>query len=107
MKEADHARFDTTASKWQGFGGVRRRACNPTGISGGDGPPAPASAQENAKWFVLRDDKTNDCWTERLIEINGDYRYAFAQKASKPLDSEAKAMKREKELEQRGTCNKT
>lgn len=64
-------------------------------------------AQENPKWFVLRHDQTGDCWTALLIEVNGDYRHEFAQKAGGPYATKADALKREKDLEQKGTCNKT
>ena len=70
-------------------------------------PFASAIAQENAKWFVLRHDQSGDCWTGLLIEINGAYQHAFAQKAGGPYDTKAEALKREKELEQNGSCNKT
>lgn len=67
----------------------------------------PAQAAEDAKWFVLRHDQTGDCWTALLIEINGDYRHEFAQKAGGPYDTKAEALRREKDLEQKGTCNRT
>ena len=69
-------------------------------------PLGSASAQENAKWFVLRHDQTGNCWTALLIEVDGDYRHEFAQKAGGPYDTKAEALKREKDLEASGTCNK-
>ena len=56
---------------------------------------------------MLRHDQTGDCWTALLIEINGAYRHEFAQTAGGPYNTKAQALKREKELEQNGTCNKT
>jgi hypothetical protein len=70
-------------------------------------PFAPAIAQESPKWFVLRHDQSGDCWMGLLIEINGAYQHAFAQKAGGPYDTKAQALKREKELEQNGSCTKT
>jgi hypothetical protein len=69
-------------------------------------PFAPAQAKEDAKWFVLRHDQTRDCWTGLLIQIGGNYRHEFAQKAGGPFETKAQALKREKELEQDGTCKK-
>lgn|GEM_PF-3777755 len=67
---------------------------------------SPVMAQESPKWFVLRHDKTGNCWAGMLVLINGDYRHAFAQKAGGPYDSKAQALKREKELELKGDCSK-
>jgi len=49
----------------------------------------PASASENAKWFVLRHDNPESCWVGLLISIDGSYRHAFAQKAGGPYDTKA------------------
>lgn len=64
-----------------------------------------ANSQEDAKWFVLRHDQTGDCWTALLIEVDGEYAHAFAQKASGPYSTKSEALKREKELEKEGNCN--
>ncbi len=68
---------------------------------------SPAMAQKSAKWFVLRDHQTGTCWTALLIWIDGDFRRASAQKAGGPYDSEAEALKREKDLETKGVCTKS
>ena len=64
----------------------------------------PASANEDAKWFVLRYENPVSCWPALLISINGSYRHAFAQKAGGPYDTKAEALKREKELVIKGDC---
>jgi hypothetical protein len=69
-------------------------------------PISPSSAQEDAKWFVLRHDQTGNCWTALLIEIQGSYRHAFAQKAGGPYETKLEARKREEQLEKEGTCSK-
>lgn len=69
-------------------------------------PISPLSAQEDAKWFVLRHDETGNCWAALLIEIQGSYRHEFAQKAGGPYETKAEARKREEELEKEGVCSK-
>lgn len=65
-----------------------------------------ASAQEDAKWFVLRHDTTGNCWTALLMRIEGSYRHAFAQTAAGPYETKREAREREEQLEQEGTCSK-
>jgi hypothetical protein len=67
---------------------------------------SPAMAQESAKWFVLRHDKTGNCWTALLISIGGDYRHEFAQKAGGPYENKLEARKSEEKLEKQGDCSK-
>jgi hypothetical protein len=69
-------------------------------------PISSSSAQEDAKWFVLRHDETGNCWTAVLIEIQGSYRHEFAQKAGGPYETKSEARKREEELEKEGVCSK-
>jgi len=64
----------------------------------------PALANENAKWFVLRSENPVSCRPALLISINGDYRFAYAQKAGGPYETKAEALKREKELVIKGNC---
>ena len=65
----------------------------------------PVKAQnENAKWFVLRQETTSYCWTGLLIEMNGEYAHSFALLAGGPYDTKQEALNREKELEREGTC---
>ena len=75
-------------------------------------PLSPASADtkqkattEQPQWFLLRHDKTGDCWPALLISVNGQYQHAFAQKAGGPYDSREKAQDREAEMVQQGVCN--
>ncbi len=64
-----------------------------------------ASAQtDDAKWFVLRQETTNYCWTALLISVNGEYAHSFANIASKAYDKKSEALAREKELERDGSC---
>ncbi|MCB1529128.1 MAG: hypothetical protein KDJ45_15710 [Hyphomicrobiaceae bacterium] len=65
---------------------------------------ASAQADENAKWFVVRHHTTSDCWTAKLIEVNGEYVHAFAQLAGGPYDSKQQAQEREAALVKDGTC---
>ncbi len=69
-------------------------------------PISSSSAQEDAKWFVLRHDETGNCWTALLIEIQGSYRHEFAQKAGGPYETKSEARKREEQLEKEGACSK-
>ena len=59
---------------------------------------------EVARWFVLRQETTNACWTALLISVNGEYAHSFANIASKAYDKKSEALAREKELERDGTC---
>ena len=59
---------------------------------------------EDANWFVLRQETTNACWTALLISVNGEYAHSFANIASKPFDTKSEALAREKELEADGSC---
>lgn len=65
---------------------------------------ATTSAQEQPKWFVLRDHQLGSCWTALLIKIDGNYRHGFAQTAGGPYDSEEQALDRRKALQEAGTC---
>ena len=77
------------------------------GISLSTGFPIRSSlAQENAKWFVLRHDQTGSCWTALLIEIQGSYRHAFAQKAGGPYETESEARMRLIQHEKENICSK-
>ena len=69
-------------------------------------PSIPALAQEQAKWFVLRNHEVGNCWTAILIRIDGQYINTFAQKAGGPYDTEEEALQRQKALEDQGTCQK-
>ena len=69
-------------------------------------PFVPVSAQEQAKWFVLRNHQVGNCWTAVLIRIDGQYINTFAQKAGGPYDTEEQALQRQKALEDQGTCQK-
>ena len=69
-------------------------------------PSVPALAQEQAKWFVLRNHEVGNCWTAVLVRIDGQYINTFAQKAGGPYDTEEQALQRQKVLEDQGTCQK-
>jgi hypothetical protein len=69
-------------------------------------PSIPALAQEQAKWFVLRNHEVGNCWTAVLIRIDGQYINTFAQKAGGPYDTEEEALQRQRALEDQGTCQK-
>lgn len=68
-------------------------------------PLTPASALEDAKWFVLRHDRTGDCWAEQVAEIDGAYQRSDAQNAGGPYDTQEQAQAREKALEAIEACN--
>lgn len=61
-------------------------------------------AQEQAKWFVLRDQQIGTCWAALLVKIDGSYRHGFARTAGGPYDTEEEALEREKALQETGTC---
>lgn len=65
---------------------------------------APASADQSAKWFVLRHHTTGDCWTAKLVRVDGEFAHAFAQTAGGPYDTKKNARAREDELVRRGVC---
>ena len=64
----------------------------------------PAAAQDQAKWFVLRDHEISSCWTQLLIRVGGEYRHGFAQTAGGPYNTQEEALAREKALHETGTC---
>ncbi len=59
---------------------------------------AATAAQEDAKWFVLRDHQIGSCWSALLVKVDGSYRHAFLQVAGGPYDTEAQALERKKAL---------
>jgi hypothetical protein len=63
-----------------------------------------SAAEEQPKWFLLRENQIATCWTALLIKIDGAYRHDFAQTAGGPYDTEELALERRKALEQTGTC---
>jgi hypothetical protein len=63
-----------------------------------------ALAQEEPKWFVLRDHQIAACWPELLIKVSGAYRHGFAQTAGGPYDTEQQAVERLKTLQSAGVC---
>lgn len=65
---------------------------------------APASADESAKWFVVRHHTTGDCWTAKLVRVDGEFVHAFAQTAGGPYDTKKEARAREDELVRKGVC---
>jgi hypothetical protein len=67
---------------------------------------APSSAEEASKWFVLRNHEVGNCWTATLIRIDGQYINTFEQKAGGPYETQARALDRQKSLENEGTCNR-
>ena len=64
----------------------------------------PAFAQEQAKWFVLRNHEVESCWTATLIRIDGQYINTFEQRAGGPYDTEEEALGRLRALEGQGIC---
>lgn len=64
----------------------------------------PVSANEGAKWFVVRHHTTGACWTAMLIRVDGEYAHGFAQIAGGPYDTKKEAMTREEALEKEGVC---
>ena len=61
-------------------------------------------AQEQPKWFVLRDHEIGTCWPALLVKIDGSYRHGFATTAGGPYDTEEQAAERRKALQETGTC---
>jgi hypothetical protein len=49
---------------------------------------------QNAKWFVLRDDTTGSCWAGLLLSVNGEYTHSFAQLAGGPYKTKEEALVR-------------
>lgn len=59
---------------------------------------------EAAKWFVLRGATTGDCWTAKLIVMNGQYASGSARIAGGPYATEAEAEARIQALKDAATC---
>jgi hypothetical protein len=68
--------------------------------------PHAVAQQEDAKWFVLRQETTGYCWMALLIGVNGEYVHSFAKIASKPFGTKGDALAREQDLEKSGSCAK-
>ncbi len=66
---------------------------------------ATSLAQEQPKWFVLRDHLIGSCWTALVVKFDGSYRHGFAQTAGGPYDTEEQALQRRKALQESGTCD--
>ena len=64
-----------------------------------------APAQEQAKWFLLRDHQLGTCWVALLVKIDGAYAHGFAQRAGGPYDTQEQAAERRKALQETGTCS--
>jgi hypothetical protein len=64
---------------------------------------APAHA-EQAKWFVIREETTSNCWTALLIQVDGKYVHGSANLAGGPFETKEQALAREQELEKNGSC---
>jgi len=62
------------------------------------------AAGTDAKWFVLRREGGDGCWTARLISLNGQYASGTALKAGGPFDTEAEAEQRMADLTTAGVC---
>ena len=54
----------------------------------------------------LRNHEVGNCWTSTLIRIDGQYINTFEQKAGGPYETQARALDRQKSLENEGTCNR-
>ncbi len=63
-----------------------------------------AAAESGMGWFVLRDRTSGDCWTGRLISINGQYATGKDQIAGGPFASEEEAEAHRETLVERSTC---
>lgn len=76
-------------------------------IAGAQATAAPSSARsgaDEAKWFVLHEHRTPDCWTGKLIRIGGAYAPGSALIAGGPYKSKAAAQTRMAALRASGTC---
>jgi hypothetical protein len=69
-------------------------------------PLSAATAQEQPKWFVLRDHQIGSCWTQLLIKVAGEYRHSYAQTAGGPYDTREQAFARKEALQETGTCQR-
>jgi len=76
-------------------------------VAGAQAAAAPSSADSNsetAKWFVLHEHRTANCWTGKLIRIGGAYAPGSALIAGGPFESKAAAQSRLAALQESGTC---
>ena len=62
------------------------------------------AAQEQPKWFVLRDHEIGTCWPALLVKVGGTYRHGFAQTAGGPYETQEQAVERRNALQASGTC---
>jgi hypothetical protein len=66
-----------------------------------------ASAQEQPKWFVLRDQQTGYCRTAFLAKIANYYPHGFSGVAGGPYDTEQQALDRQGILVVQGVCQRS
>ncbi len=64
----------------------------------------PGTAQEQAKWFVLRDQQTGYCRTALLPKVASYCPHGFAGIAGGPYDTEEQALDRQGVLGIQGAC---
>jgi hypothetical protein len=62
-------------------------------------PLMPALAQEQAKWFVLRNHEVRNCWTALLIRMDGQYIKMLQPKRAAELPTCRKPPKPRRRLE--------
>lgn len=67
-------------------------------------PSLAATGAEQARWYVLRGEKTGDCWTAKVAVIAGQLATGSALAAGGPYETEAEAEVRLEELRLAATC---
>ena len=67
-------------------------------------PVAGAAEDHSAKWYVLRQPDSFQCWAARVIQVNGTLATGSAAIAGGPFDSREEAEQHIAELADRGTC---
>ncbi len=63
-----------------------------------------ALAQESARWFVLREQRTGYCRLAFLPRIASYYPHGFAGIAGGPYETQEQALDRQRALELQGVC---
>ena len=66
--------------------------------------PASGAESEDSGWFVIRDRESGDCWTGKLIRIDGQLASGKDQVAGGPFAGKDAAEAHLARLVERGTC---
>lgn len=68
-------------------------------------PPLASAAEDHgAKWYVLRQPESFQCWVAKVIQVNGTLATGSAAIAGGPFETRERAAQHIAALAERGTC---